>query len=343
MWKSKIAAFFLLVSCLLAEISGYLKTHGFFFSFPYNEKELIELIRFRLRWEKDWGNFSFKVHYEFNAIAGSQNYFSLLTGTYQDEFKVYHLYESDDSAVFHYLDRFSLSYSSDRLFFQLGRQRIPWGKARVFSALDLVNPYNPFALEKEERQGVNAARIQLYLSGFSWIEGVYARRENEDRYGIAFFFTLGNFDFTVITAREGSQRRVFGAAIEGSVAGAGVRAELALRRTEEEDFYDYSLGGDYQVSSKLYVLTEYFYTEGSWIFPEGKILTVVADYQLSSLVRVQLSCFHSSPGAGNFFLIRLLYSAEENFDLVFGFMYSSGGEGFWQLPKILYSGYSIYF
>ncbi len=336
------AAVLLLAGLLWAEVGGYLKVHGFAFSWG-NEKELVELLRFRLRVEESIGLFTVKLHYELDMQAGPSYFNSLLTGIYFDAFEPSTIYSDSSTSLYHYLDRASISYSGERLAFEVGRQRIVWGKARLFSPLDLFNPYNPFALEKEERQGVDALKVQLYFSGFSWIEGVYAKKKSGNVWGAALFTTLSNVDLNLAWARNEQDESFYGAALEASIFDAALRGEAVLRRWQGRNYFDFSLGVDYQFTSKIYALAEYFYTDGGWIFPEGKVLTLMTSIKVSDLTDLQVAWFRAEPGSGNFLMLRLVHSAAENLDVAFGLLYSSSGSSTWQLPKIAYSGYSLYF
>ncbi len=235
-----------------------------------------------------------------------------------------------------------MSYDTEKFIFTIGRQRIPWGKARLFSPLDIFNPYNPFAIEKEEKQGINSLRFLYYFSGFSWIEGVLSRRKGKNYFGGALFFSLGAVDANFIVASL-PQESLFGGAFEASSGRMVLRGELALRKNSKSILKDISIGADYQLSSKIYLIGEYFSTDGSEFYPKGKVFVIIADYQISELTKFQASYFHASPGNGNFLFLRISYSYFQNFDINLGILYSSSGTSLWQFPKIAYSGTAFYY
>ncbi|MBP0533157.1 hypothetical protein J8J19_23620, partial [Mycobacterium tuberculosis] len=49
-----------------------------------------------------------------------------------------------------------------------------WGTGRFWSPLDLLNPLNPTAIEREERVGVDAVLAEHKLGPISRISAVYA-------------------------------------------------------------------------------------------------------------------------------------------------------------------------
>lgn len=326
---------------LYPSVSGYLKLNAFYLDY-LGETSFVQLARFRFRLEESFEAFSFKLHSEIDTINRGEKYYSLFTGALLNELNPYYFYKGKELKIYHFFDRLSLSYETEKFIFTIGRQRIPWGKARLFSPLDIFNPYNPFAIEKEEKQGVNSLRFQYYFSGFSWIEGVFARRGGKNYFGSALFFSTGSIDTNFVVASL-PKEFLIGGAFEGSSGRVVIRGEFALRKNSNSVLKDISFGGDYQLSSKIYLIGEYFSTDGSEFYPKGKVFVISGDYKISDLSTIQVSYFHASPGNGNFFFLRFSYSLTQNIDIYVGFLYSSSGTSLWQFPKIIYSGASFYY
>ena len=63
--------------------------------------------------------------------------------------------QRDDSSDFilHRLDRLSLGYTSESLVMRLGRQAVTWGNGLVFYPMDIFNPFNPVAIDKDYKTG----------------------------------------------------------------------------------------------------------------------------------------------------------------------------------------------
>lgn len=57
-----------------------------------------------------------------------------------------------------------------------GRQRIAWGQGRLWNPSDVVNPYNPLSVERQERAGSDALDLRWSFTGLSFLEGVYVPR-----------------------------------------------------------------------------------------------------------------------------------------------------------------------
>ena len=345
-FKVKISLSLLFLVSLLIKnsypsISGYFKLNAFYLNYQ-GENSFVQLARFRFRLEESFQSFSFKLHSEIDTINHGEKYYSLFTGSLLDELNPYYFYKRKELKIYHFFDRLSLSYETEKFIFTIGRQRIPWGKARLFSPLDIFNPYNPFAIEKEEKQGVNSLRFQYYFSGFSWIESAFARRNKENYFGSAIFFTINSLDINFVVASLPNEY-LFGGAFEGSSGRTVLRAELTLRKNSKSILKDISIGADYHLSSKIYLIGEYFSTDGSELYPKGKVFVISGDYKVSELSSIQISYFHASPGNGNFFFLRFSYSLTQNIDIYAGFLYLSSGSSMWQFPKIVYTGTAFYY
>ena len=61
--------------------------------------------------------------------------------------------DNDNRVAFHRLDRLSATWSSDKLVVRIGRQAITWGNGLVFSPMDIVNPFDPTAVDTEYKPG----------------------------------------------------------------------------------------------------------------------------------------------------------------------------------------------
>ncbi|MCK6430967.1 MAG: hypothetical protein L6Q72_18070, partial [Burkholderiaceae bacterium] len=74
----------------------------------------------------------------------------------------------------HRLYRGAVTFSSGNADLRIGRQRIAWGTGRFFSPLDILNPFSPIALERQERIGVDAALAEYKLGALARFSAVYA-------------------------------------------------------------------------------------------------------------------------------------------------------------------------
>ena len=113
------------------------------------------------------------------------------------------LADSDDMVATHTLDRLYLSILADRFTLTMGRQRIAWGTARFISAVDLFNPFDPTAIDKEEKLGVDAAVADIPLGAFSGLTLVFAPDllASEISYAARIYANLLDYDLALTAGR----------------------------------------------------------------------------------------------------------------------------------------------
>ena len=61
--------------------------------------------------------------------------------------------ERDKSALLHRFDRVSIGYTSKSLAWRFGRQAISWGNGMLYNPMDIFNPFDPAAVDKEYKSG----------------------------------------------------------------------------------------------------------------------------------------------------------------------------------------------
>jgi hypothetical protein len=84
----------------------------------------------------------------------------------------------DDSAIAHRLDRLSVGYTSERTVWRFGRQAITWGNGLLFTPMDIFNPFDPAAVDKEYKTGDDMLYGQYLFGGGSDLQGVAVVRRD---------------------------------------------------------------------------------------------------------------------------------------------------------------------
>ena len=72
--------------------------------------------------------------------------------------------DDDKFSAVHRLDRLSLTYATDNLVVRAGRQAITWGNGLIFSPMDIVNPFDPTAVDTEYKSGDDMIYAQYLLA-----------------------------------------------------------------------------------------------------------------------------------------------------------------------------------
>lgn len=76
------------------------------------------------------------------------------------------------------LDRFSISYTTERWVFKLGRQAYSWGNGIVFRPFDLFDPFAPDVIDDSYKPGIDAVYTQrLFADGSDLAALIVPRRD----------------------------------------------------------------------------------------------------------------------------------------------------------------------
>jgi hypothetical protein len=86
--------------------------------------------------------------------------------------------EGGDSAILHRLDRFWVGYTSEKTVVRLGRQALSWGNGLVYAPMDLVNPFNPAAIDTEYKAGDDMLYLQYLQDNGNDIQMAYVARRD---------------------------------------------------------------------------------------------------------------------------------------------------------------------
>ncbi len=332
LWKTKGILSLLFPSLLAAQVSGYIFFSGLKSDFS-GQKDLSLFSCLRLNFQWVLGDFRVKISPMLNAMASSPFYSSLFLGADQRKLRPLYLAKDRTASLFLLLDRAQVTFEKGKISLTIGRARYPWGKARLFSILDIFNAYNPFSLSPR-RPGADGGRARFYLSGFSWLEGIWIRREGREIYGGALFFSAGNFDFQIGGGQD--HGRFWGFAFEGEIKGVGLRGELK----KEQGFpTEYVIGADYQMGPKTYFMVEYLSSNGSF-YPPMKVLTLELSHQITPLLTADFYIIGASP-RGRAIWGNLTYSASDNLDVNFGLFLTSSFP--FPVPEMDFLSWKLYF
>jgi len=249
---------------LRTEYGGHLKGRYTFQSFPddsiFNDvtgstaHDGIAELRLKLNLEK--GPWRFDGAYQMFALYGDQvEYsrdlppaFAFFSGRLPDDRR--RLFDLTDvivdknkTVVVQRLDRISVGYTGEKAVLRFGRQTISWGNGMFFAPMDIVNPFDPAAVDTEYKIGDDMLLGQyLFDSGDDAQAAVVFRRDlitgdvDKDSSTAAFKYHggAGQGEYDVLLAQNYSDPMV---ALGGNVSlgGAVVRGDLVVSDTSTED------------------------------------------------------------------------------------------------------------
>lgn len=161
----------------------------------------------------------------------------------------------------HRLHRASVTLTHRDVDLKLGRQRIAWGTGRFWSPLDMLNPVNPLALEREERIGVDAALLEAKLGPLSRASLVVAPAPDRGSPSRAaqWHGNAGGVDMSLLAGRL-LGLDIAGMDLAGQIGDAGIRGEAArLRPRGSPAFNRLMIGADYAFANALTLSAELYY------------------------------------------------------------------------------------
>jgi len=357
--------------------SGYYRSlftasHSYFTGDAYGDS----VNRVRLSFDGDWEQ-AITVHIDYDNEAHfgdliTEPDFDLVRQRQGNEyFDLLHIFVNEAHAYWDTsLYRGYLTVRGGPVELTVGRQRIAWGTARFWSPADVFNPISPLQVEADEREGVDAAQLSVQLpKDFRW-SAVYAPQDgiNRSTEATRLATTVHNFDVAAFAGRF-RQDWVAAGTFAGQWGGAGLRGELTYTwraNSVQSNALRLTLGSDYAVNSKLYVIGEYFYNQGQ---PPGLIpgeptnpsqllrftneiftldrhfLSGGVRYAVTPLFHVEGYTVVDVQGPGVFFLPTATYSLSSNADLTAGgqlFASASSGE-FQGARNLFYLEFTLHF
>jgi len=269
---------------------GHLKYQFIYIDYPKNsifndafgsgamDNNLETRLKFSARRER-W---DFKADYQFIAIhADTLRLADSLPGStlpvnqvISDERRwwdlTYTFGDDDKTAFVHRLDRLSAGYTTDHTVWRFGRQAISWGNGMVFTPVDVFNPFDPAAVDKEYKTGDDMLYGQYLFDGGNDLQGVAVVRRNprtgnveSDQSSLAFKYHgfLGANEFDLLAAEHfGDQLLGIGGIV--NIGDAVLRGDLTWTRTNLERVfsavsslsYSWTWGG-----KNISGLLEYYY------------------------------------------------------------------------------------
>ncbi len=82
------------------------------------------------------------------------------------------------NAVLLRLDRINIAYTSEKIALRFGRQAISWGNGLLFTPMDIFNPFDPTAVDKEYKTGDDMLYGQYLLDNGNDVQAVAVVRRN---------------------------------------------------------------------------------------------------------------------------------------------------------------------
>lgn len=155
----------------------------------------------------------------------------------------------------------------DRGVVRAGRQRVAWGTGKLWNPTDVLNPYDPSTVERDERRGVDALYGRQGLGALGQIELVWAPNDAWVDHNLLARGRANweGWDASVMGGKvAGSTGSVMGGAdFAGTIFDGTLHGEAAFFRPEyRARYWKAGLGYDYTFTSlgDLAVVGEYYHS-----------------------------------------------------------------------------------
>jgi len=149
--------------------------------------------------------------------------------------------DSGKTALLNRLDRLWAGFATERVVVRFGRQAVSWGNGLVYNPVDIFNPFDPSAVDKEYKTGDDMLYGQYLQPNGNDLQGVMVFRRNpvtedveSDQCSLAFKYhhTGSSFEIDGLAARHYGQTLV-GGSVNLNAGGGVVSADLVLTDTDD--------------------------------------------------------------------------------------------------------------
>lgn len=187
-----------------------------------------------------------------------------MTATFQDDqHRLWRLTDivSDDNdhAFIHRLDRMSVGYSGDKTVVRAGRQVISWGNGLMHNPMDMFNPFDPAAVDREYKSGDDMIYAQYLFDSGDDVQLVEVARRDVNTgkvqrnvastalkfHGMANLNdVVQGFEYDVLLSRH-YRSDVFGLGVSADIGGAGWYSDIIVAKTPSDTALSILMGSRY--------------------------------------------------------------------------------------------------
>ena len=211
----------------------------------------------RLNLEADTGRWSFDAAYQLLVLNGDSVELGRLVpggadlffpGLPNDDRRLFDLTDviDDDgkTAILHRIDRLSLAYASERAVVRLGRQVLSWGNGLFYAPMDLVNPFDPAAVDTEYKVGDDMLYLQYLFDSGNDVQFAYVARRNlldgdfdagESTAAVKYHAFVGETELDLLLA-DNYGDSVLGIGAGKSIGGAVLRGDVVATRGSDDTY-----------------------------------------------------------------------------------------------------------
>lgn len=268
-----------------------------------------------------------------------------------------------------------LGMETEKTVLRFGRQRIAWGTGKIWNPTDILNPYHPTTVERDERAGVDVLYLRRAAGDLTQFEAAYAPEVNWAKTALLARGKLNwkGFDFSLMGGKAAASTGSWitggdfaGNLGQGSLHGEWSYTDLRTQRPFWKGLlgYDYTFPSDAPLQAVLKdaaTTIEYLHSGAGTtdVFRynptdllTGRQVTLGKDYvgatyskDLHSLLKLDWSILANLDDLSHFFGPSLQFNALPNLYLSAGWQRFGGGTAteFGRAPNVSYLQAQYYF
>jgi len=271
--------------------SGHIKYQATFVAYPGNSilreilgsNSLDNSLETRLKFSARRGNWDFKADYQYIGIYADSLKLSEdlpaspapVNRVINDDRRwwdlTYSFGDDDKTAFIHRLDRLNVGYTTDHTAWRFGRQAISWGNGMIFTPMDVFNPFDPAAVDKEYKSGDDMLYGQYLFDSGNDLQGVAIVRRDprtgkveSDHSSLAFKYHgfLGANEIDLLAAQHYGDQ-LLGAGGITDIGGAVWRGDLTWTHTDLDNVFSAATSLSYSWNwggKNISGVLEYYYS-----------------------------------------------------------------------------------
>jgi len=149
--------------------------------------------------------------------------------------------DAGKTATLQRLDRLAVGFTTEHVVMNFGRQAITWGNGLMYTAMDIFNPFDPAAVDKEYKTGDDMIYGQVLQNNGNDLQGVMVFRRDPftedlkaDQSSLAAkYHAMGStFELDILAARHYGDTLV-GLGANISIGGGVLRGDLVVADTDD--------------------------------------------------------------------------------------------------------------
>jgi hypothetical protein len=150
--------------------------------------------------------------------------------------------DSGKTAALQRLDRLAVGHASDHLVMKFGRQAITWGNGLIYTVMDIFNPFDPAAVDKEYKTGDDMLYGQWLRANGDDLQGVMVFRRDpfsgeveadQGSLALKYHHMASISEYDALVAQHYGDT-LLGAGVNYSIGGAVWRGDLAVAFTDDD-------------------------------------------------------------------------------------------------------------